>query len=105
MWSGGSTASMCRAKARPGSPSSTTSGLPANAATMSFDRLPSISAVTAASCPRTSQASCPSARRTWRTGHLFRIDSKYAYGSFWMDVSQPPQVSVGSGIVRPVALL
>src|SRR5436309_3076724 len=34
VWSGGSTASMCRAKAGPGSPASTTSGSRSSAATM-----------------------------------------------------------------------
>jgi hypothetical protein len=78
VWSGGSTASMCRANAGPGRPSSTTSGSASIAASMSLERRGSLSAWRAASWPTTSQASGPSPppSRTWWTGQRSLVAAK-----------------------------
>ena len=81
VWSGGSTLSMWREKVGPGRPSATTSALVAKAACMSLDSLGSLRAARASSYPRTSQAECPSARRTGCTGPRPRASAKSAYGS------------------------
>ena len=81
VWSGGSTASMCRASAGPGSPSPTTSPLRASAACMSLDSRGSFSAALASSWPTTSHAECPSASVTWCTGPAARICANSGNGS------------------------